>query len=246
MKTILCYAREDSYLMEAVANWLSRKTIAVELCPLAAASFLMEHRLFDPSTRLVVGLSPLSVLSPWVRQGVSSSIVLGHVLPVLLRPCEVPLLLRDMIYANFVTNDFETACQDLYKALFQQDGKRPQPNRILRSWDVTPVGTGEYAKIVEFGVLMRCVYGLHIEVDAGTPYILTKDWYGLPNAPYVPLRPGGPFFHSSLKQQPPIYSRTFREPTISPNQSYYLYIEANEPLQLRERVFTDAQGRIIQ
>ncbi len=260
MKVILAQVRQDAGLVGEIYDWLCERGVWVERWELALQDSLVE-RVRDevqPPDRMVIGLSPLSLAAKWVRQEVTGGALIElaeargfaerFVLPVLLRPCEVPIWLRDRLAANFANKEFEVACAELAVSIAGVTGHRSDgalSNRIFRSWTVEPIGAGKHAVVLEFGVCTQRTQGLHVEIDLGARYTATKDWFGPPNLPRVPSRPGGPFFNSSLRREPPLYARKFGEPEITPSQSYYLYVEAEEPIHVTERLFVDAFGREI-
>ncbi|NDJ75775.1 MAG: toll/interleukin-1 receptor domain-containing protein [Chloroflexi bacterium] len=259
MKVLIGLTQQDSPHVERIVTCLESKGLEIEQLTLQSDDSLVAHirgRLYSLD-RVLVAISPDSILSNWVRQDITGGALIEliqskgmddeMIVPVLVRSCEVPLLLRDRISVNFANKSFEEACQELQHCILgaeAEDSDRPA-NRVFRTWEVDPVGAGKYALVMEFGVSMRRSEGLHIEVDLGAEYTNTKDWFGPPNLPKIPTRPGGPFFNSSLRREPPVYVRKFCEPEVTPSKSYYLYVEANEPLQARERLFLDAHGREI-
>jgi hypothetical protein len=262
MSIFFSYANSDHDYVLPVIRWLERREMWVEPCALQSDDSLLAciRPVAEPSDRLVVTLSPASVSSRWLRHEVTSGSLMEmaqsknfddqFVSPILLRACAIPMFLRDRIQANFVNKKFERACQELYQSLVVPQNTplsaaNRASNRVLRSWPVKPLGTGRYALVIEFGVLAQAVLGLYIEVDLGAHYTSTLDWYGPPNSPQVPHTPVGPFLNTSLRRQPPIYTRRFAEPAITPAQSYYLYVEANEPLSVTERLFADVHGHNI-
>ena len=73
---------------------------------------------------LVIVLSQASVSSRWVELELNAALTnqisgKGVVLPVLLEDCEMPMLLRDRLYADFRT-DFNVGLQALVAALEQE------------------------------------------------------------------------------------------------------------------------------
>jgi len=85
---------------------------------------------------LLVVLSKASVKSQWVVQEIDMAFVQelekrhAFVLPVVLEPCEIPLSLRDKLYADF-TADFNTGLQTLLKR-FQS--LPPEQRKALRKF----------------------------------------------------------------------------------------------------------------
>lgn len=264
MVPVLCHARDDLAAMRQVVTWLGACDVPVETWVLEPDESLLarlEHAA-TPPCHVLVALSPQSIGTRWVRQEVVSGALVewaqarsmdeDAVVVFLHKPCEIPLWLRGRVYANFVNKPFEAACDELHQVLTGQSRQERAAtrskieNRVFRTWQIDPVGgRGRHALVMEFGVSMTRVQGLHVEVDLGANYVHSQDWFGPPNLPRIPSRPGGPFFDSSLRRQPPIYTRRFRAPEITPQQSYYLYVEANEPLVVRRRMFLDSHGREV-
>ncbi|MBW8015061.1 MAG: toll/interleukin-1 receptor domain-containing protein [Planctomycetes bacterium] len=79
------------------------------------------------STYLLVVLSPDSVESRWVREELNSVLIdqvgsaTSQILPILYRPCEIPLFLRDKLYADF-TGDYYDSIETLLRRLPMHDG----------------------------------------------------------------------------------------------------------------------------
>lgn len=257
MAVLLVHVKEDKTLIDAIQAWLEDKGVPVEPWLLDNYDSLLDgiHETARPSDRLVIALSPAAVASWWVRREVAGGALWelartrglgdGFVVSALVRPCEVSIWLRGRMAANFANKPFEAACAELCEAVTAERSARPPDNRVFRTWEVAPLGKGKHAVVMEFGVCMQRAQGLHVEVDMGTPYTTTKDWFGPPNVPNVPARPGGPFFNSSLRREPPLYVRRFGEPEVTPAQSYYLYVEAEEPIRVQQRLFADSYGREV-
>src|SRR5262249_44588756 len=74
------------------------------------------------SDALLVILTPASVSSEWCKRELSAGLVRELeekrvlVLPVLLEDCDVPIFLRDKLYADF-RKDFDSGLQDVLKAV---------------------------------------------------------------------------------------------------------------------------------
>jgi hypothetical protein len=252
----LCHSPEDEGTIRQIAAYLEGRDLVVTRCPLFARDTVFSYLGDDiqPTDHLLVALSPHSVVSSWFQYDVVRGDVIewaqrramqdSFVVPFLLKSCEVPIWLRDRVYANFANKSFEAACRELIKRLSGQveaNQRSSHDNQVLRTWAIDPVGDGKHAVLIEFGVSMQRARGLYIDVDLGAHYLHTKDWFGPANKPAMPAR-SVPFMNSAVRRQPPYYVRRFSEPDITPDRSYYLYVEANEPLRVKPRLFADANG----
>jgi len=260
MKVYLSHAHEDKDIVEAIGSWLTKKGLEVWIdnWRLTPGDSLIDKigEGIETSDRLVVFLSPASVISSWVKKEVATGLVmeiaeekgLGEkfVVPALLAPCKVPILLRDKLYANFTDKAFEAACEELYRGIIDEP-LGPQDkhleNRIIRSWPVEPLGSGKYAIIVEFGVRVSPAEGLHVGIDVGAEYNNVKQWFGPPNTPTVPSSTGGAFTNSAIRNEPPIYARKFSSPGVTSTKSYYLYFEGEEAFEIKNVHFLDFYDR---
>lgn len=261
MKVFLCHAHEDKDVVEPVGSRLQDRGLEVwidtwRLTPGDSIVAKIEEGI-ETSDRLVVFLSPASVDSTWVKKEVATGLIMElaeekglgskFVVPVLLKPCKIPYLLRDKLYANFTNKSFPIACEELYRGILGQP-LGPQnkhfENRIVRTWKVTPLGKGSHALIIEFGVRTSPTEGLQVGVDVGAQYIEVNQWFGLPNIPALPVTGGGgAFFDSAERREPPIYARKFSSPGVTSTKSYYLYFAANEPLEVKGVLFLDFYDR---
>ena len=99
---------------------------------------------------VVVALSPSSVASPWVRQELNAALAdqiersQTKVLPVLVRPCEIPPLLRGRIYADVSYERFDEGADALIATLAYHDkhGGRLPTNPAESARQRTPVPPG--------------------------------------------------------------------------------------------------------
>jgi hypothetical protein len=260
MKVFFSHAHEDKDVVEAIGSWLTKKRLDVwiDTWRLTSGDSLIAKigEGIEASNRLVVFLSPDSVASSWVQKEVATGLVMElaeekglgdkFVIPVLLKPCKVPILLRDKLYANFTNKAFDAACEELYRGIIGQP-LGPQDkhleNRIIRSWQVKPLGLGKYAIFVEFGVHISPTEGLYVEIDVGAKYTDVREWFGPPNTPIAPTNIGNVFKHSVKRREPPIYARKFSSPGITSTVSYYLYFEAEEQLEVKKVQFLDYYNR---
>ena len=258
MKVFFSHAHEDKDVVETIGSWLTKKGLDVWIDTWRSTpgdSLIAKiGEGIEVSDRLVVFLSPASVESSWVQKEVANGLVMElaeekglgdkFVIPALLARCKVPIFLRDKLYADFTNKAFNAACEELYRGLIGQP-LGPQDkyleNRIIRTWQVKPLGLGKYAIVVEFGVRISPTEGLYVEIDVGAKYTDVREWFGPPNTPIV--NTGNLFKHSTKLREPPIYARKFSSPKIISTISYYLYFEAEEQLEVKPLQFLDYYNR---
>lgn len=256
MRLWLCHSPKDEGTARRIAAYLGGRNLSVTRCALTQRDTVFSCLGDDiqPTDHMLVALSPYSMASSWVQDGVVRGDVIewaqqralqeSFLVPFLLKSCEVPLWLRDRIYANFANKAFDAACCELVDRLSGQvevNQLQLHDNQVLRTWPIDPVGAGKHALLIEVGVLMQRSQGLYIDMDLGAQYVHTKDWFGPSNKPAMPSRTI-PFMNSAVRRQPPYYVRRFSEPEITPDRSYYLYVEANEPLRVKPRLVADVNG----
>lgn len=253
MKVFLSHSSEDKDVVEPIGVWLTNKGLDLwmDSWSLTAGDSLIEKigEGIETSDRLVVFFTPASAESAWVRKEVANGLVmeiaddkgLGEkfVIPALLIPCKIPILLRDKLYANFTNKSFDAACEELYRGIIEEPlgpQNRTFENRIFNYTLVEPLGNGKYAIVLEFGVRISPTEGLHVGIDLGTNYSDTKEWFGPPNTPSVPVSLGGAYTNSAVRREPPIYARKFSSPSVTSSKSFYLYFEADQPFNLNNGV----------
>lgn len=261
MKIFLSHNSNDKEAVEAIGSWLTKKGYSVWLdkwC-LTAGDSLVEKigEGIETSDKLVVFLSPDSVDSNWVKKEVATGIILElaeekgfgskFVIPTLLKPCKIPIMLRDKLYCNFTDKSFESACNELLNGILDSHIgplDKKLENRIIRHWNVTPSGNGKFALIIEFGVQITQTNGLHIGLDLRTNYFSHEEWFNLPNTSVKPLNTGGVFTNSASRIEPPIYARKFETPNVSSSKSFYIYFESDSEFKINGGVqFLDFYDR---
>ena len=112
MKSVfICHASRDKEMVRRIARELERYGIRVwlderELHVGDSLRESIEHAL-ENSDHVIVVLSRAALQRPWVTKEINAAFSLetdrqtNIVLPVLIDSCEVPLLLRDKLYADF-------------------------------------------------------------------------------------------------------------------------------------------------
>jgi len=195
---------------------------------------------------LLVFLTPSSVESKWVKKEIATGLALElgkkkgledkFVIPILLKPCEVPVMLLDNLYADFTNKSFESACEETYRGVINKSiGVQDVElrNKFTRVTKVQPLGNGKYGLMVEFGVEVSPLEGGHVGVKLSNNYSDVKQWFGKPNQKKMPENFGAFMMTGPPeKREPPIYARRFSSPNITSTKSYYLYFEGDEPLEV--------------
>lgn len=255
MQVFLCHAEEDKEIVKSIGHWLkTEKGLDVwldEWC-LTPGDSLIEKigEGIESSDKLVVFLSPPAVESNWVKKEVANGLIMEiaeekglgskFVIPAYLKECKIPILLRDKVYANFVNKPFETAREELYRGIMDSSiglQKDIVENRFARIHKVIPQGDAKYALLIEFGVHVSPVEGLHIGIDMGSNYKSVIEGFGPADTPTVPANTGGVFTDSATRKEPPIYARKFSSPNVSSSKSFYVYFESDEPFNVKECMF---------
>lgn len=204
----------------------------------------------ESSDRLVAFLSPESVESNWVKKEIATGVImelaeekgLGQkfVIPAALKPCKIPWMLKDKLYANFTNKSFESACEELYRGIIDQPlGVQDVllENGFIRVHNVTPLST-KCARIVEFGVRISPTEGFNGGVDVGITSCRKRgEWFGHPNRTTVPGMMGLMLMNVMENNNPPIFSKAFSFPNITSTSSYYWFLESDEPFEIKEGAF---------
>lgn len=253
MKVFLSHSNADKEIVEPIGSWLSWMWLEIWLdnWSMTPGDSLIEKISdgIESSDKLVVFLSPNSVDSNWVKKEVATGLILElweekwlgekFVIPVLLKTCKVPLMLREKIYANFTNKAFETWCKELLMGITNTPSwplDKKLENRNFRFWKVPPKWNGKYWLIIEFWVKISPTQGVHIGIDVGANYIEHCEWFWIPH-PY-PTAPtiswgGGVWTMSSSRIEPPIFARKFETPNITSTKSLFIYFESNEDFNIQ-------------
>lgn len=253
MQIFLSHNSIDKPVVEAIGNWLTNKGYSVWLdkwCMTAGDSLIEKiGEGIESSDKLIVFLTENSVDANWVKKEVATGLVLElaeekglgskFVIPALLKPCKIPIMLRDKIYANFTNKSFETACEELLNGLLNRPYEplnRKLENRILRTHQINPSTNAKYAILIEFGVKITPSQGLHIGLDSGSKFKSYQEWFYLPNSPTRPQNIGGVYINSAVRNEPPIFARKFQTPNVTSSLSYYVCLESDEPFNFNRQV----------
>jgi len=261
MQVFLSHTTADKDIVEAIGAFLMKRglTVWIDSWRMTSGDSLVGKigEGIEASDRLVVCLTPTSVESNWVKKEVATGLVmelaedkgLGEkfVVPALLIPCKVPIMLRDKLYANFTNKAFDAACEELLAGLTNTPAGPKDArleNRILRVHKVPASAPGKHALVVEFAVRVSPTEGLHIGIDFGAPYASVTEWFAPPNQPAIPPNSGGAFTDSATRREPPIYARKFSSPGVTSTKSFYVMVEGDTELSIKEVQFLDHFDRI--
>jgi hypothetical protein len=126
MPIFISYSHQDKEFVDSLAKQLVREKVSIwldrwELHVGDSLVSKVQDAIAGASALLVI-LSKASVESEWCKKELSSGLIreLGEkrvvVLPVLLEDCEIPLFLRDKLYADFRT-DFDAGLRTILEAV---------------------------------------------------------------------------------------------------------------------------------
>ncbi len=133
--SFLCHSSKDKELVERIANDLRHSGVNVWLdkWQLKAGDSLNTRiqSAIKQSGYLVVFLSQSSTSSPWVQRELNAALIKEleinrvFVVPVVLDNCDIPVFLRDKIYADFRT-DYDSGLETLMSALLTAPSARKE------------------------------------------------------------------------------------------------------------------------
>ncbi|GEM_PF-957059 len=263
MQVFLSHSTEDKDIVEAIGSWLiNEKKLDVWIAQwrLTAGDSLVQ-RIGDgikSSGKLVVFLTPASVISNWVNKEVAVGLVrqlakdkgLGDkfVIPALLKKCDIPIMLSDELYANFTDKAFDDACEELYRGITDQplgNQNKTFQNAFVKQYSVPPHSSGKHATVIEFGVKVSPSEGFigHIKFD--NKFSRFKEWSGTQGNPSPP-QGAHPAVFMNVEVREYLdktgFFKKFSSPNVSPRNSYYWYFESDEPLKVISATFLDFSG----
>jgi len=113
-KAFISYSREDKNFVSKLVSDLGSMgaKLWIDLVEMKVGDSMIQKIQdgIEESEWLVVVLSPNSVDSVWVKKELSAALVKEleqqsvYVLPVLFKKCDIPILLRDKVYADFTAS----------------------------------------------------------------------------------------------------------------------------------------------
>lgn len=112
-------------------------------------------------------------------------------------------------------------------------------NRYVNVTPLAPSGERSWGMLVEFGVRHTPTDGFRVALTTEPRF---KGYAGGFGSPWlkVPIMSEGTVFRNQRQRvEPPNYFLSFEDPDITPKRSYYLYFEADGPLQLRNYTFEE-------
>jgi len=153
MPIFISYSRSDSEFVDRLAMQLVGRNARIWLdkWELNVGDSLLDRiqEAVQGASALVVVLSQASVASEWCRREINGGLIRELdekrvvVMPVLLEDCEVPIFLRDKLFADFRTNydeGFETLMQSIAAVVTSSLGRVEAPEFHL-DWSID---WGEY------------------------------------------------------------------------------------------------------
>ena len=126
MSLFISYSHENKDFVDKLATQLVLKRINVwvdrwELNVGDSITERVQEAILDASNLLVI-LSKASVASNWCKREINAGLLIelekknAVIMPVLIEDCEIPLFLKDKLYADFRTN-FETGLEQVVDSL---------------------------------------------------------------------------------------------------------------------------------
>ena len=125
-KAFISYSSSDRDFVKQLAESLQSRDVRVwwEPWEIKAGDSIINklEEGIASSSVLILILSPASVSSRWIQEELDAALIKQindrniRILPVLKDDCSIPPILRSRKYADF-TKDYNTAFEDLYKAL---------------------------------------------------------------------------------------------------------------------------------
>lgn len=95
---------------------------------------------------------------------------------------------------------------------------------------------GKHILVLEFGV-KHMEQGAEIEIIFNSTYSNVKKSFAKPYQNEFPTG-GGTFIQMGIfEEEPPSFYNRFSEPAITPNKSYYLYFESDDPLGIEDVLY---------
>jgi len=168
-RVFICHASKDKATVRRIAVELERYGVRVWLDEreLRVGDSLRERieQAIEDSDHILVVLSRAALRRPWVKKEINAAFSLetdrqtNVILPVLIDPCEVPLLLRDKLYADF-REDFDLGMQQLLRTFLVDPhigGHNLETVKCLVTLDLLRLD-GSYAKYTKVQH-HRCILG---------------------------------------------------------------------------------------
>lgn len=125
-KVFISYSSSDKDFVKQLAGSLRSRDVQVwwESWEIKAGDSIIKKIEEDiaSSSVLILILSPASISSRWIHKEFDAALIKQindrniRILPILKEDCSIPPILRSRKYADF-TKDYNTAFEDLYKAL---------------------------------------------------------------------------------------------------------------------------------
>jgi hypothetical protein len=147
MAIFVSYSRVDADFVNVLATWLVKNNanVWIDKWELNVGDSLIDRiqNAIENAGALLVVLSKASVESEWCKKELNAGLIRELeekrvvVLPVLKEDCNIPVFLRDKLYADFRT-DFEEGFRDILAAIAKVTN--PEQGRIRTNETVTDWG----------------------------------------------------------------------------------------------------------
>ncbi|MFC2056465.1 S8 family serine peptidase [Chloroflexota bacterium] len=115
--------------------------------------------------------------------------------------------------------------------------------RIVRTYTVRPLASGKHALVIEFGVRIGQIEGLHVGVSVDAEKTDFRAWLDKPNTPTVTVIKTGIIKKLAAGYRPQTQEQQVKYVKLTPAVSYYWYLEAEEPLNLKDVLLLDYYDR---
>jgi hypothetical protein len=150
MPVFISHSHHDAKFVDTLASHLIKNNayVWVDRWELNVGDSLLQkiQEFLKDASALIVVLSKASIQSEWCKKELSAGLIRELeerrviVLPVLIEDCEIPLLLRDKLYADF-RSDFDAGLKAVLKALskFTSDSlgrSDSEEKKYLHDWGI--------------------------------------------------------------------------------------------------------------
>ncbi|MNF65498.1 TIR domain protein [compost metagenome] len=262
MKVFLSHSSKDKSVVRPVASYLESQGFKVWLdeWEMTPGDSLIEKisEGIEESDKLVVFLTPDSIESNWVKNEVYSGLIMEiakekglggkFVIPVLLRACKVPIMLRGKLYADFTFLEFDKACESLVDGLLDKARRadfEPYSNFVFTPYDLGHNENGHFLTVLEFTSNLSPISGATIDIHTDG-YVSAGFRVGESNNP----KPDGFIGMNLTCRSKPFqdgfrFAMQFSAPELKRGISCYVTFVSKEPLQVNELTVLDGYGKEI-
>ncbi|MBS7440297.1 toll/interleukin-1 receptor domain-containing protein [Pseudomonas syringae] len=261
MKIFLSHTSKDKPNVRAVANYLEDAGYSVwldewEMTPGDSLIKKISEGV-ESSDKLVVFLSPESIISPWVERELNGGLIMEiaeekglgskFVIPVLLEICKVPFFLREKIYANFANKDFQEACSELVSGITgipRARSMEPYSNAVVKKYPAVERSDGLIEVVLEFTTNLSPISGASVQVVT-SGYSDAYDRLGAAGNPVHPDVIHATFTGPRKISDGRIFQRMFTTPELKKGVSYFIHFVTENSLDITSISFSDGYGNSI-